>query len=367
MFVLPSVDIGLPSGGALTIYNLANRLKSDGYSVFFVFLNNCKSYFHKKDPMISYHYSVFDILQLFPRLTTQIISPLYRIIRGIRKFENEPLSNERIFVRMGEKLRMDIHIDNLIACEWISSYFANDFDDKKVSNKFRIINHSEEDKRFNPLFSEYALASYQFPITKIVYNHSLEKKFGKENVLRFTYGYDDKRFQLKIDMQSKPNDCLLVPLRNGKEKGTEFALEVIDKIHQSHPKIKIVAFGNYRGKVPEGVEFHFSPTTELNELYNKSSVFFLPSTVEGFSLPTVEAMACGCAIVCIKNEGTMEYINEGINGIFAKPGDSKGVAEIIIDLLSDEGKRSRLAREGVSTARNFTQDNMYVSFRKLFT
>ena len=56
------------------------------------------------------------------------------------------------------------------------------------------------------------------------------------------------------------------------------------------------------------------PQRELAELFRESDLFVLPSFFEGLPLVTMEAMACGCKVVCSEISGMEKWLNENVPG-----------------------------------------------------
>lgn len=94
--------------------------------------------------------------------------------------------------------------------------------------------------------------------------------------------------------------------------------------------------------------------TELAGLLQQADIFLSTSLWEGFGLPALEAMACGCAVVTSRNGGCDEYAVHGRNCLTYPPGDPAALAGHVQNLLGDSALRSRLAAEGVRTARRFS-------------
>jgi glycosyltransferase involved in cell wall biosynthesis len=90
---------------------------------------------------------------------------------------------------------------------------------------------------------------------------------------------------------------------------------------------------------------------ELATLYGEAQVAVVPSLYEGFSLPAVEAMACGVPVVATTGGALPEVVgNDGETGLLVTPNDPGALAAAIGRLLDDPGLRARLgaaARERV--------------------
>lgn len=87
---------------------------------------------------------------------------------------------------------------------------------------------------------------------------------------------------------------------------------------------------------------------DLPEEYQRASVVVLPSTspAESFGMVLAEANACGKPVVGSRVGGIPCFVDDGVNGLLAKPGDPAVLAAKIERLLADERLRKRLGMEG---------------------
>jgi glycosyltransferase involved in cell wall biosynthesis len=87
------------------------------------------------------------------------------------------------------------------------------------------------------------------------------------------------------------------------------------------------------------------------EAYMRAAdVFVLASHKEPFGLVLIEAREAGCAIVATDVDGIPEALDQGDSGMLVPPRQPAALAEAIIELLSDEGKRESYrerARQGL--------------------
>lgn len=91
---------------------------------------------------------------------------------------------------------------------------------------------------------------------------------------------------------------------------------------------------------------------QLIELYQHAAVFVFPSRYEGFGLPVLEAMACGCPVVSSNASSLPEVV--GAAGLLRDPSDVDGFAEDITSLLSDASRRDQLRDYGLTRAAQFS-------------
>lgn len=86
---------------------------------------------------------------------------------------------------------------------------------------------------------------------------------------------------------------------------------------------------------------------DLARAYAEAEVAVVPSLYEGFSLPAIEAMACGVPVVATTGGALPEVVGaSGETGVLVPPGDPRALAAAIGTLLDDPGLRARLGAAG---------------------
>jgi glycosyltransferase involved in cell wall biosynthesis len=91
---------------------------------------------------------------------------------------------------------------------------------------------------------------------------------------------------------------------------------------------------------------------ELEGLYAAAELFVLPSLMEGFGLPVLEAMARGVPVACSDRGALAE--SSGDAALHFDPESERSIAVAVQRLLSDERERERLRRAGLERAARFT-------------
>jgi glycosyltransferase involved in cell wall biosynthesis len=86
------------------------------------------------------------------------------------------------------------------------------------------------------------------------------------------------------------------------------------------------------------------PDDELVSLYAEAEAAVVPSLYEGFSLPAVEAMACGLPLVATTAGALPEVVGDA--ALLVPPGDPCALADRLTALLTDAGLRRRLGERG---------------------
>ncbi|MBN1954934.1 MAG: glycosyltransferase family 4 protein [Anaerolineae bacterium] len=94
------------------------------------------------------------------------------------------------------------------------------------------------------------------------------------------------------------------------------------------------------------------PDNDLPLFYSAADVLLLPSYVEGFGLPVLEAMACGTPVVC-STAGSLPEV-AGDAALLVPPDDAAGLADAIATVLQQADVRQRLAEKGLARCRQFS-------------
>ncbi len=86
--------------------------------------------------------------------------------------------------------------------------------------------------------------------------------------------------------------------------------------------------------------------------YNSAQGFVYPSVYEGFGLPPLEAMACGCPVITSNTSSLPEVVGEA--GIMVGPADVAGLAAALHRILTDHSEHARLRAAGLLQATRFS-------------
>jgi glycosyltransferase involved in cell wall biosynthesis len=96
----------------------------------------------------------------------------------------------------------------------------------------------------------------------------------------------------------------------------------------------------------------YLPRQDLPDLYRAASVVALPSRLEGFGLPALEAMACGRPLVVSGDSALRELTGEA--ALSFPTGDAGALTAVLARLLGDEGLRRRVAAAALERAQLYS-------------
>ncbi|EKD90508.1 MAG: hypothetical protein ACD_31C00002G0007 [uncultured bacterium] len=96
----------------------------------------------------------------------------------------------------------------------------------------------------------------------------------------------------------------------------------------------------------------FIDTNDLACLYNRAKMLIYPSNYEGFGLPVLEAMACGCPVISSNRTSIPEIAGNG--AIFIDPDNIEEIKIAVKRLLNDKLLSNSLRKRGLSRAKLFS-------------
>ena len=108
----------------------------------------------------------------------------------------------------------------------------------------------------------------------------------------------------------------------------------------------------------------FVPHAHLPMLYGLADLFVYPSLYEGFGLPCLEAMACGCPVVSSDCTSLPEVVGDA--GILVRPEDAEALTGAMQKMLSDDAFRRSCIDKGLDRAGRFTWESAARTLANLF-
>jgi glycosyltransferase involved in cell wall biosynthesis len=171
-------------------------------------------------------------------------------------------------------------------------------------------------------------------------------------------GVDHTVFRPQADVKPIPGRLMVTSSSDVPMKGLVPLLEAVAKL-RTERDIELVVIGSPRpdGRVARAIErLDLAPIVhcvtgisdeELARNYGQAQVAVVPSLYEGFSLPAIEAMACGVPVVATTGGALPEVVGtDGETGLLVPPNDPGALAGAIGRLLDDPDLRTRLGDAG---------------------
>jgi glycosyltransferase involved in cell wall biosynthesis len=172
-------------------------------------------------------------------------------------------------------------------------------------------------------------------------------------------GVDADIFRPLAEVRRVPGRILTTTSADVPLKGLVTLVRAMARLRQVRPEAHLVIVGRPRpdGAVAralaeldlgDAVRFAGGISDEgLVNLYAEAELAVVPSLYEGFSLPAVEAMACGVPLVATTGGALPEVAGRhGETALLVQPGDSERLAAVIDDALADPAGRARIGAAG---------------------
>jgi glycosyltransferase involved in cell wall biosynthesis len=109
----------------------------------------------------------------------------------------------------------------------------------------------------------------------------------------------------------------------------------------------------------------YVPDSELLSLFAEADVFVFPSLYEGFGLPVLEAMACGCPVITSNVSSLPEVVGDA--ALLVDPYNVEALAQAMLTVLEDDELKKEMSKKGIAQAQKFSWDKAGAEFLALCT
>ena len=158
------------------------------------------------------------------------------------------------------------------------------------------------------------------------------------------------------------------------QKGFDLLLEAFAKVAAVVPDWRLVLWGEGPDRTAleaqrarlglEGRVDMPGVTARPCEWVARSDLFILSSRFEGWGLVVGEAMAAGIPVISFDCEwGPAEMIEQNKSGVLVPNGDVEALADALIALCHDAGRRQALGREAIERMRRFSPENILAQWQ----
>jgi glycosyltransferase involved in cell wall biosynthesis len=167
--------------------------------------------------------------------------------------------------------------------------------------------------------------------------------------------FPERPVDVKHQEKSPDPTIMFIGTWQGRKRGAFLHRVFQQEVRPVIPNAQLSMVSDYC-QPAEGVFWMNAPSdAELSAELQRSWVFCLPSTYEGFGVPYLEAMAHGIPIVATPNLGARRLLGEGRWGVLAEDRD---MGRRLIDLLQDATHRNSLRRAGLTRAQDYAWDRV---------
>ncbi len=162
-----------------------------------------------------------------------------------------------------------------------------------------------------------------------------------------------------------------------RRKGFDLLVDAWRPVAAAHPDWRLRIFGAGAEAASLAAQIESAGLTgtvtlegfdpDLRQRLDEASLFVLPSRREGMPMVLLEAMAAGLPVVAFDcPTGPAEVLEGGRSGRLVPVGDTTGLSEAVLRVVSDEAERRRLADAGSARVRDFDPRRTAARWEELF-
>ena len=207
--------------------------------------------------------------------------------------------------------------------------------------KIRVIAHGVDKNFFSAkrgsalqsVLDKYAIQSPYFINTSSLW-------WARKNLLRLIEAF--AQFHFEVD-----NGCQLVITGN---KGPSFAAM----------RAAVERYG-----LEKQVRFlHYVDREDIPYLFSAALALVFPSLHEGFGMPVIEAMSCGCPVITSHTSALVE--TGGLAALYINPYQSDSIAQAMRDIYRDSALRESHRHKGLAHVEKFSWQRAANATRQVF-
>lgn len=324
------------TGGYKMVYMYANSLVEKGHKVTIYYL--CRD-----GELFTRYKAPFDFKFLVASCVAKIGPKWFKldkkvVRKAIKDVNDNALDDADIIIATA--VNTAIPVNSLSLKKGKKAYFIQDFENWEYDD-------------------EYVYNTYSLGMTNIVVAKWLKKIVDQHSVsesILLPNGIDTNIFFDKV--KKRKRHSIVFQYRKMTYKGAKYALEAIRELEKIYSDlyVAVISTDDRPLDLPSSCEFFqcISPL-QVAEINNVSEVFMCTSVEEGYGLPGLEAMACGCAVCSSSYKGVYEYAVNGVNALLSPVKDVKSIVANITSIFEDDILKEKLKKNGISTANSKSQ------------
>ena len=261
--------------------------------------------------------------------------------------------------------------NKIYICERASSHISHAVKILKTEYKKFGINYDVDQKIVDREIKEYKSANFILVPSRFVQKTFAQK--GIFNTKIITYPSDNKIFYYKKerDYKSKTFKIIFVggiTLR----KGVHYLLDAFNNLNFENKELHLVgSISNdlklFKNKIlyPNIFLHGHKSHSEINELFNKSNVFVMPSLEEGAAISVAQAMNTGLPVIVTENTGWKENVLKYKTGYVVKPKNASSIQNKLQYLNDNRSKLEFFSKNALQFSKNRSWDNYVKDLNKI--
>lgn len=351
-FVLPFFPTK-PGGGTKIIYEYAKRLSDRGHDI--VIYHNMKMPYvinaDKSNLKIIFKYFLRKLKFQKKKRPNWFILPDKIICKLIPFVTNNYIRDA----------------DIIISTWWETAIVASELDPIK-GHRVNFIQGYEDWNGFIELLHKSYKIKNNTNIVVASYLYNIVAPESHNKTYLIPNSVDTSLFFSKNPPEKRESASILFMYSELEWKGSIYTLEALVILKEKYPNFIVSSFGIHSrpNDLPEWIDYYQNPS-DLNTLYNNSSIFISTSLQEGWGLTPMEAMACGCACIATRIDGHLEYMVDEVNALLIPVQNVQAIVEKVSYLIDNDRIRLNFVDEGLKTIEKFSWNNSLSKFESILS
>jgi len=227
---------------------------------------------------------------------------------------------------------------------------------KEEMNKYHVIGDLKDEYYLEKMVKEFEIADFIIVPSQFVYKTMVTEGIPFSKIRIIPYGVNIDQFKVQAKKDNVFRIIFVGPLKLG--KGIQYLLEAYKELNLKNSELLLI--GRDSPEVANILKEYFGyfihipvvPHKFINDYYSNSSVFVLPSLVEGSALVVYEAMACGIPVIVTENCGSV--VRDGKDGFVIPIRDVEALKEKLMFFYENESSRLEMGKSARKQAEAYS-------------
>ena len=152
-------------------------------------------------------------------------------------------------------------------------------------------------------------------------------------------------------------------------KGFRLLLEAFNILNDRIPNLHLITFGKGEVKIDRCKVTSFgsvSSQKKLNDIYNLSDIFVLPSIQDNLPNTVMEALSCGVPVVSFNSGGVVDMVEHRKNGYIIDKFDPEGLVTGMEYFLSEEIRKAAGLKARKKIVTHFSEEKLIPEYISLY-
>lgn len=341
------------SGGLRVITLLANHLSIQGYNVTVLVPDYASRPYYLFDQRVLV--KIIKTPNFFPK---KIYYFLYMVmVSGSRKFS--------ISIATGFKTPLYIHLSKWVNLSNIKVLYL--IQHYEISSQIEFGNSNISiSKGIKKWIANFG---YKQRSCKVAVSEWIKERIGDSSIIVIPNGIDTRYFDVNVKPENRNLKSIGIVGSIKPIKGYDYMLDAIRQlppeilssitlnIMTTDSELKLPHFVNYK-------LYHPVIDEDIVRFYNSCFVFVFGSFEEGFGLPPLEAMACGCVVVSSDCGGVRQFLNKN-NSFLFEPGNVTQLSNLLRKLINEPEIPLNYCNRSIESAKEYSLDKMLTHYTSL--